>query len=84
MNSDLKCGYQDADGYVRQGDDGCEWFEKWLANVDRAVAGGAKLHVIQKSDAPKEYWTLGQPLGHAQCLEVLILESRKCNGCIGY
>jgi hypothetical protein len=84
MNSDLKCGYQDDDGCVRQGDDGCEWFEKWLANVDRAVVGGAKLHVIQKSDVPKDYWTLGQPLGHAQCLEVLILESRECNGCISF
>ena len=74
LNEDPGCGYQDADGYPRQADGGCEWFKQWLENVDTAAGGNATLHVVQKCDAPKQFWTNGAPLGHAQCLEVRTLE----------
>lgn len=47
-----------------------------MVNVDAAVSAGATLHVVQKCDQPKEFWTKGVPLGHAQYLEVLTLEQR--------
>lgn len=76
LNDDLRSGYHTPEGLPRAGDDGCEWYQKWLANVDAAVAAGVMMHVIQKVDGPKEYWTNGVPLGHAQCLEVLTLAHR--------
>lgn len=74
LNSDVRCGYQTADGRPRQGDDGCAWFEAWLANVEFAASAGATLHVIQKCHQSESLWTDGVPLGHAQCLEVMTLE----------
>lgn len=74
LNNDISNGYQDSEGFPKQGDDGCAWFKTWLDNVEKGHAACAQLHVVQKSDQPQEYWTLGQPLGHAQTLEVLTLE----------
>lgn len=74
LNYDANCGYQGPGGFPKQGDDGCTWFKQWLENVEMAVKAGSTLHVVQKSDAPAQYWTLGQPLGHAQTLEVLTLQ----------
>lgn len=71
---------QDEAGYPRQGDDGCAWYETWLQNIIVSEARGTTLHVIQKQDQPRTYpdgspsWTLGQPVGHAQALEIITLQ----------
>jgi len=77
LNNDPNCGYKDAEGNPRLGDDGCEWFRRWLNNVKRAHELKQELHVVQRTTgyADTQDWDdWATQLGRAQYLEVLTLK----------